>query len=432
MSFKTGDGCSTSQLNFFDRPLVQEVVEAAQLVDYPCFTSLPRDDETPLEFRLDKTDAFIDLNNCFLHMTLQITDDKGAAVPSTTLVAPINNIAYSMFNSVDVYIDDRKLTENQSHYMWSSYLYTLLYSSPNEKNTVLRGAGWYADTPGQFDSIAGKDAEDKNSGFIQRMDMFSDGKKVQLRSRLFLTLKFDRFIPPQTEVTIKFNRVPTSLCLMGTDGPFRLKVSEARLSASRVMLKDKHLATYTRMLSSQGFQYPAVQLTVRSKTVSKGDQNFDWIPFSGILPQRIYFFQVSQKAYNGVLKLNPFNMKSFGLDKLQIFKNGLSLPGPNGFANMVDSNYIETYLNTLYAVNSFETTSTSLIDYTYGNLVICVDTSDDGNAVCAYNNPVHSGSLRISGSYKNALSEAITIFCVAELSQDFIIDGDRNITFHDK
>lgn len=432
MTFRKGDACSTSQLDFQNKTFVQDVIESTQLVDYPCFTSLPRDDETPLEFRLDKTDAFVDLNNCFLRMTLQLTDDKGAGVPSTTLIAPINNIAYSMFDSIDVYINDRKLNENHTHYTWTSYLYTLLYTSQTEKNTILRGSGWYIDTPGQFDTIAGKDAEDKNDGFVQRMDLFSDGKKVKTCARVFVTLKFDRLLPPQTEITLKFNRAPTNLCLIASEGSFRLKVLEAKLSASRVKLKDSHFSTYTSLLKNPGFDYPAVQLGIRSKTISKGDQNFDWTPFSGPLPQRIYFFQLSQDAFNGALNLNPLNFKSFGLDKLQVFKNGLSLPGHDGFTNMVDSNYLESYISTLCAVRSFETTSTSLTDYTYGNLIFCIDISDDGNASCIYDNPTHSGTLRITGSYKNGLSEAITIFCLAETSRNFAIDDDKNVLFFDK
>ena len=73
----------------------------------------------------------------------------------------------------------------------------------------------------------------------------------------------------------------------------KLKVMDAKLYATRVKLTNASTNSYERLLSSRGFLYPSLTVTTRTKTISKGDQNVDWIPYNGLLPRRLYFFQIT-------------------------------------------------------------------------------------------------------------------------------------------
>ena len=63
---------------------VQSSVYSSQYVEIPCYTSLPRDDQAALEFRLDKTDTAIDPSSMLLHMHVQIMDENGKRFPEPT------------------------------------------------------------------------------------------------------------------------------------------------------------------------------------------------------------------------------------------------------------------------------------------------------------------------------------------------------------
>ncbi len=53
--------CASSALDFKNLPYIQSAVEHSQIVEYTCVTTLPSSDESFLEFRIDKTDSYTDL-----------------------------------------------------------------------------------------------------------------------------------------------------------------------------------------------------------------------------------------------------------------------------------------------------------------------------------------------------------------------------------
>jgi hypothetical protein len=160
--------------------------------------------------------------------------------------------------------------------------------------------------------------------------------------------------------------------------------------------------------------------------VSAGDQNVDWIPFTGKLPQRIYFWQISQKAYNGELNKNQYHFEPFGINKIQIFKNGRSVPSGSGLVNMIATNYLNAYFTTIDAINSPETFKIPFDTYKNGYFIIAVDISADFSATCDYDNVEENGSLRIVIDYKDPLSEDVTIFCLGELQTVVRINNNRH------
>lgn len=89
----------------------------------------------------------------------------------------------------------------------------------------------------------------------------------------------------------------------------------------------------------------------------------------------------------------------------------------------------KNYLNTAHAINSPETFDIDYTSYRYGYYVLAIDVSADMSTGCDYDNPEEYGSLRISIDYKDALTEAITVFCVGEVQETLVIDGNRNPRF---
>lgn len=233
--------CFTHVLDFQTTPPMQNAIEASTIVEYPCFTALPKDDGTPLEFRIGKADFFTDLNRTFINLTVQLLDEKGQRLPADAMVAPVNNIGYSMFQSVDLFLNDQKLTASDTNYVWSSYVYTLLYNSETTRKTVLRGSAWFPDTAGFFNKIPKEGEESENDGFKTRRSeqcskaqtMFADGKSVTLFCRLFFTTKFDRLIPNQTEITIKLKPAASSLFLMANEDKYKMRVTDAKIFTTR-------------------------------------------------------------------------------------------------------------------------------------------------------------------------------------------------------
>ena len=84
----------------------QDSVEYSQFLEVPYFTSLPRDDLVPLEFRLEKGDMAVDSSNIHMSLSFKVVNKDGSDIPALTFIAPINQLQYSMFRSVDVYLSN--------------------------------------------------------------------------------------------------------------------------------------------------------------------------------------------------------------------------------------------------------------------------------------------------------------------------------------
>ena len=429
----------TSNLDFTSQVPVQTAIEDTQYVEYPCFTALPKDDETPLEFRIDKSDAFVDINNTYLQIQIQILKADGSEmktkidakgnITSVDLVAPVNNIGYALFDNVDLFISERKVTETDNTYPWWTYIYQLLYNSPLIKKTSMRGNCWFEDTGGQFDKISMKVGGDINKGFKNRYGVFNDSAKVTLFVPLLLNKRIDRLLPPQTEIMLRFNRAPTTLSLLAKkDSVYKIKIWDARLFVSRVRLSDSALRNYARLLSSKGFVYNVDSCYTRVKTVSKGDQNVDWTPFIGAMPKRIYFWQITHEAYNAKIEQNMYNFQSFYINKFQCFKNGSMSPLTTGYVNIQTDDYLKLYHFTTKAINSPSTFNIEQSDFNFGYLIIVVDLSADGNATAVdYKNPAQSGTLRLSIDYAKPLEGSATLFCLGEYTEKLTIDGRTHL-----
>ena len=300
--------CGSSSLDFKNLPYLQSVVESSQVVEYSCLTVLPSNDESALEFRVDKTDAYTDLSRTWLYMQVQILNKDGTKLAATDSCTFINNIGYALFDSVDVYISDQRVTKAETLYPWWTYVYNLLYySSSASKHYLEKGNLWYPDEPEKFDKIDLL-GENKNQGMKDRQSVCGDSKKVWLCTKLMLNTQLSRLIPSQTEISLRLNRSPAAFCLLASkDKNYQIKITDAKLHVNRVKLYESASRDFDRVLNAGGFYYPGTNPVVRTKTVSKGDQNFDWSPFSGKLPQRIYFWMISQEAYNGHQDKNPYN-----------------------------------------------------------------------------------------------------------------------------
>ena len=224
-------------MDFQSLPMVQDVIESSQIVEYPCFTAMPQLDETVLEFRIDKTDAYLDLSQTFINLKVQILKADGTKLGAKDFVAPVNNSFYSFFQNVELYINDNKLTATDTNYPHWNYLKTLFFINPLEKKTFLAGVCWYPDESGKFDVITKptEKAQVTNSGFDFRREVFADSQVTNLFGRLSLNVMFDRLIPAQTEILIRMHRKPLSFSLMAEKGKsFKMKILDAKIYATRV------------------------------------------------------------------------------------------------------------------------------------------------------------------------------------------------------
>lgn len=145
--------CSTKNLDFANSKPTQSVFQSTQWMRFPCLTTLGSSG-SPLEFRVDRTNSFIDISQMYLLTTVSVVLKDGKKLPAKELVSTANNFGYSMFNAVELYIQDQKITQDQGLYPWITYIKLLTSCSDKEIDYFLRQSLWYRDEAGMFDQVS--------------------------------------------------------------------------------------------------------------------------------------------------------------------------------------------------------------------------------------------------------------------------------------
>lgn len=104
--------------------------------------------------------------------------DPWEAIDDTDRIAPINFIAHSVFQTCQVALNNRTISDTAVNYGMRAYLEALTTYTKESADTQLTSAGWYQDTPGSFD------VHSTNLGETARRKLFVDSPWVQLSGKV--------------------------------------------------------------------------------------------------------------------------------------------------------------------------------------------------------------------------------------------------------
>ena len=106
-----------------------------------------------IEFDVNsQPNEYIQLNEIFLYLKFKVKLTKTDATATDKLalkhwdkVSLVNNVIHSMFNQVDLSINDIQTTVSLLTYAQKAYLENILFTTDEARNSYLKGAGFYID-----------------------------------------------------------------------------------------------------------------------------------------------------------------------------------------------------------------------------------------------------------------------------------------------
>jgi hypothetical protein len=120
--------------------------------------------------RLDSPNVYL-ISNTILQVQVVILQSLNNSLPETDAqVAPVNNIAHSLWKSCNIAVNDKLVTKSSFHYNYMAYLRTVLNYSSDVKLSHLQTQGYFDDTSGHMG------ASSSNQGFMQRMEYFREDR----------------------------------------------------------------------------------------------------------------------------------------------------------------------------------------------------------------------------------------------------------------
>ena len=126
--------CSKSELNVLSVPPTMTAMQESQWVEHFPIASLTNN--APIEFIIPpQTEHWTDLSQSYLYVKFKIIKADGHAVDADSNVAPVNNFLHSMFNSVDLYLNNKLISSNSDTYLYRAYIENLLSYNADSKST---------------------------------------------------------------------------------------------------------------------------------------------------------------------------------------------------------------------------------------------------------------------------------------------------------
>ena len=367
----------------------------------------------------------------------QVTDEKDKPLASTDECAPINNLAHSLYQQVQVYYNNTPVNSSVNSYAHCSYLNTLLNHGTDAKNTHLQTCLWSKDTANQFDNIDPKDknaanvARDVNAGFVARQKIIAESKTFELFSRLNVdAFNTDRLLLNLVDVKIKLTKHKHAFCLMGKK-PNKIKFLSAILYVRKVKINPEVMLAHAKLMEERNAQYPIRRTEMKTFTVVKGlSKTIINNLTNGTIPSRIVFGLVLSKAYEGDYELNPFNFQHFDASKVTLIVDGKEVDKSFDL-DYANNKFTRAYHGLFTAIEGAAGdcgNDISKKDYKGGNCLYAYDLSAD---MCSSDhfNLVKIGNTRLELDFSKAVPDNITVVVYLEYENIIEINKNRQILF---
>ena len=441
-----------SELELFSLPPTQTSIEETFYERYYPQTSL--DKGGPLDFTIPaKDDLYIDPKYIFLYMKCRILDDEGNALPSVTsaevadvplgsYVFPINYFHATCFKSVDVFLNNKSVTSNDTLYGYKAYIETLLSYGYVTKDEQLRASMFYKDKA-PFDEISaavdktGADLS-KNSGAVARWlrTRFSSAFESYgpVHSEFLSQCKL---LPGDVELSIRLTRADPRFSLMAADATKRptISIDTAILYVCHKRVSDSiRLAHKLTLQKDITIKYPVRR--IQMKFFTRGMQRSDLTEpnlINGTLPRRIIIGLVDSSAFNGDFKKSALNFQHFNMTSVVLRKNGQAVPFQEIEMDFERKCSLQGYLTLLEGTGNLFRNNHGLhiqpfSDFSQGYALLAFDLTPDHSSSSTFQ-LIKQGNISLDIKLEKPSPVGITIVCYCEYDAVIEIQKDGTVTY---
>ncbi len=204
------------ELSLFEVPPLSAAYSSEQFIDYRASTP-DLNTGGSIDFVIPSTvSQFVSLARSRLHMKLRIVRADGSRIDPDIgeLIAPINFIGGTLFESIHLYMNQVHVSSGGSqHVPYRAYIETLLDRTRNEKDFLLENGLWAKDTSGMFDKC-----DATNKGFLARFSYTLNSSTVDVISPLMSDLcQQERLLISGVELLFRFSQASSAFTLMSQE-----------------------------------------------------------------------------------------------------------------------------------------------------------------------------------------------------------------------
>jgi len=360
-------------------------------------------------------------------MQVQLLSETGEALDDDVHVTPVANVAHSIFNDAQVFLNENLVSDSNKCYHYLAYMMnTLSYSQLCKTGSWMETELYAGDSSGAMDRTSPLTAP-INSGLGYRYKKFRNSQTVDLIFRPMCPLFLQpRYLCPNVDLRLKLLRNSQDFLLMVEEPTRRymLKIQNIVMMVRTVKVNDSILQAHKSALNRNvTLKYPVVQTQLQSFAIPAGTfSHHRGTLASGRLPRRIVFAFTTNESFNGSPQLNGFNMQHFNIRSIQLRQNGICFPQQpleTYFTDSVDTSRVAQAYDTLYSQldRKYRDSSIgiSMADYIKGYCFM-VFKLQEGFSDVSYQGLQTTGNIQLEIKFDKSLAKTIPAIVLMEYS----------------
>ena len=300
--------CSKSETDLFGVPPTQNDILGGQFLEYKPLNAVTADG--PLEFTVPGSpDSYLDLAQTQLYARVKITMPDGNNLPDDAPCGPVNLFLHSMFNQVDVHLNDRMVSTASNTYAYRAMIETLLTYGSDAKTSHLTAGLFYKDTAQRMDATDPTlDDANVNFGLKKRREFTRASRQVDLVGMIHADIfRQEKFLLGGVDLKLKLHRSKKEFCVVSGFQPlanqpeYKVQIMDATLFVRSCRLNPTLVMSHAKELErGVTAKYPLRRVDVKSFSIPQGNLSFVRESLiTGQIPRHIVFGLMDNTAYNG-------------------------------------------------------------------------------------------------------------------------------------
>ena len=409
--------------DFYNTPLVdasQSLVLEEEITPQNALTVSPFELAIPAQ-----PEAFVRLGSLTMSCEFKLVKkDGGTDINAAWNVATINNPLVSLWQSIQVRLNDIEVNALSSQHMpYKAIINNLLSYSPSAAGQ-LETAGFQVEKGEEMDTTAltaqGLTQDGLNPAYVARQKLVKGSKTYQVSGALPIDfLSSDNHLAPGTKLTLLCHMADPQFFLLGPDASkCRVKITQLALHVRKLRLKP-HLAQRLLRTSNKPQRYLAPYSELKLLQIPEGVSRWTLPVYSDdtdVQPKQLIIGFVATDAVHSFTH-NPFNFEHFQLCHLAVRVGNESHPksplNPNFDKNWCAREFYRLGSQTgkVQAGQSGQTLIT-MSNFLHGHCLFPVDLCPD-SCNSGHVHKARHGKCAIDVAWEAPLTKAVTaiVYC---------------------
>lgn len=347
----------------------------------------------------------------------------GSKPAVTDMIAPSNLILHTLFNQVDVQIQQQLVSSTGGQmYGYKAYIETLLDYGRGLKESKLQMEGYYKDTAGFMEDTESQ----ANIGWAERRILSIGVRGVELEGAILSDLcQQPRLIVNGVELQIKLWSAKDEFTLMSSEegSAYRIQFVEAYFCVCKITPIPAVLLAHAELLKEKPAIYPFTRTKMKAFQLSKGQYSFHLEDMSNV-PNDLVVAMVNADSYSGSYSSNPYTFQHYDLSSLGVYLDDESIPAKPLKMNFTQRNYLAAY-GAIFNTYEEEGNFISRAKFPEGYSLFVFRLLPDH--LPPFLPSSVRGNVKLSGNFDKPLPENVTLLVYAKFPALLTIDTTRNV-----